>query len=325
MIIKVREIPLIILYYEALLRRLPPQSRIRSKIEESLLKAWAGYHGECKADRQLSTIDHPQMLILNDLCIPIGKTFFQIDTLILTKTFILVLEIKNIAGTMEFGSEFDQFSRTYKGEVTGFPNPISQANRNMLHLSHWFQKKKLPLLPLDYLVVFTNSTSLLTSSNRHRKTVDKAIKVENLVAKYLSIQESYSRSKSVLIQKELKKISNALMKEHLPYSAFKEEHDEIIPGVRCSQCNRFNMVRQMRSWYCTACGIFDKVAHQQAIFDYLLLVNPTITNKRAREFLGVESSRVAYKLLNTMKLASEGTGKGRVYSLPQPNNQIQTK
>ncbi|WP_397541172.1 nuclease-related domain-containing protein [Rossellomorea aquimaris] len=67
-----------------------------------MLKAWAGYHGECKVDRQLSTIDDEHMLVHNDLCIPMGESFFQIDTLIFTRNFILILEIKNIAGSMEY-------------------------------------------------------------------------------------------------------------------------------------------------------------------------------------------------------------------------------
>lgn len=226
-------------YFEAYLRRQPLNSALSSKTEENLLKAWAGYHGECKADRQLSTIDDPHMLILNDLSIHVGKTFFQIDTLILTKTFILILEIKNIAGAMEFGAEFEQFSRHYKGEVTGFPNPISQANRNMIHLTHWLQKKKLPILPIDYLVVFTNPSSLLSTSNQLLKTTDKAIRIENLVAKFLSIKKDFSRSNSGLELKELKKIANSILKAHSPYNPFRENHEEILPGVRCKECENF--------------------------------------------------------------------------------------
>ncbi|TYS80357.1 NERD domain-containing protein [Rossellomorea aquimaris] len=298
-----------ILYFEALLRRLPRESSLRSKIEENLLKAWAGYHGECKVDRQLSTIDNEHMLVLNDLCIPMGESFFQIDTLILTRNFILILEIKNIAGSMEFGTQFEQFSRTLNGEVTGFPNPLSQANRYKIHLTQWLQKKKLPIIPIEFLVVFTNSSSLISTSSQSKDTLGRAIRIENLVAKLLTIQHSCSNSNSILEMKEIKKIANSLMKENAPYSNFNQQHEGIIRGVMCTLCERFNMVRNMRSWYCPDCGEFDRNAHQQAIYDYLLLVNPNITNKQAREFLGVESSRVAYHLLNNMDLSSKGKGK----------------
>ena len=317
MLIKEREIPLIIPYFEALLRRLPRKSTIRPKIEENLLKAWAGYHGECKADRQISTIDNPHIFTLNDLCIPVGKSFFQIDTLIFTKNFIMILEIKNIAGTMEFGSEFDQFSRTLKGEVTGFPNPISQANRNMIHLTQWLHMKKLPMPPIEFLVVFTNSSSIISTKNQNKNSIDRAIKIEDLVARYLTILNGYSRSKPILDVKTMKMVSNLLMKEHAPYTNFNHYPEVITPGVRCTQCERFNMNRKLRSWYCNDCGAFDKIAHEQAIHDFLLLESATISNKQAREFLGIESSRVAYHLLNSMNLTSHGKGKGRTYSFPK--------
>lgn len=140
--------------------------------------------------------------------------------------------------------------------------------------------------------------------------MDRAIRIENLVAKFLSIQHSCSNSNSIFEVKEIKKIANTLMKEHAPFSKYQQQHEGIIPGVRCTSCERFNMVRNMRSWYCPDCGELDRNAHQQAIYDYLLLVSPIITNKQAREFLGVESSRVANLLLNNMNLTSKGKGKG---------------
>ncbi|WP_171050831.1 nuclease-related domain-containing protein [Bacillus sp. BHET2] len=323
MILKEREIPLLIHYFEALLRRLPRKSNLRSKIEENLLKAWAGYHGECKADRHISTIDNNHdTFILNDLCLPISNSFFQIDTLILTSKYLLILEIKNIAGSLEFDNEFEQFSRSLNGEIKGFPNPISQANRSKIHLKQWFHKKKLPTLPIEFLVVFTNSSSIITSVNQNEMTKNKAIKIDNLVAKYLTIQRSYSSIPPFLELKEQRRIANQLIKDHSPYSNYKRYPEEILSGVRCIQCEQFNMVRKIRSWYCNDCGLFDKNAHQQALYDYLLLVNPTISNQQAREFLGVESSRVSYRLLNLTNLTPQGKGKGRTYSFPENHHNI---
>ncbi|XXM73356.1 nuclease-related domain-containing protein [Lysinibacillus sphaericus] len=85
MILRERPVPETILYNEAALKRLPPLSDLRHKIEESLLKAWAGYTGECKVDRLLSIIDNKDFYIIHDLCLQTGSTYIQIDTLILTK------------------------------------------------------------------------------------------------------------------------------------------------------------------------------------------------------------------------------------------------
>ncbi|MGM0851725.1 MAG: nuclease-related domain-containing protein [Bacillota bacterium] len=144
-----------------------------------------------------------------------GESFIQIDTLILTRNFILILEIKNIAGSLEFRTEFEQFSRTLNGEVTGFPNPISQANRYKIHLTQWPQKKRLPIIPIEFLVVFTNSSSLISTSNQFMKTIDRAIRIENLVAKFLTIQHKYSNSNSILEVKNLKRLPTSLGKSML--------------------------------------------------------------------------------------------------------------
>ncbi|WP_064092384.1 nuclease-related domain-containing protein [Rossellomorea aquimaris] len=313
MIIKNRKIPLSILYNQALIRRISPDSIHLPQIQADLLKLWAGYHGECKVDRHLSTIDNPDLFILNDLCLPIGSTFFQIDSLILSKSFSVIIEVKNIAGVLEIGGEFEQLSRTINGETTGFTNPLSQAKRYKIHLLHWMKMKKIPMLPVEYLVVFTNSSSILNSMKNSQNNLKRIIRVENLVPTFMSLQQKYSIVH--LINKQLKRLTNLLNKSHIQYPNNMTE-EKIIKGVQCTSCLEFSMIRNQSSWFCPNCEIYDKKAHEQAIYDYLLLKHPTINNKKAREFLRVDSPKVIHRLLNNMNLASRGEKKARVYFLP---------
>jgi hypothetical protein len=69
-------------------------------------------------------------------------------------------------------------------------------------------------------------------------------------------------------------------------------------------------------WYCTACGKKTKMAHQQAIIDYLLLINPLISNQACREFLHITCRETALQLLKTTRLKTLKKGRGSVYSLP---------
>lgn len=101
MIIKERSTPIKITYLEALLRRLPYDHLKRSRIEEDLVKRRAGYRGEKALDQFL--INHPltdDLLILNDLRLSNGKQYFQIDSLLINNQFALILETKNIYGTL---------------------------------------------------------------------------------------------------------------------------------------------------------------------------------------------------------------------------------
>jgi ribosomal protein L37AE/L43A len=315
LIIKGRKIPLIILYKEALLRRIPLNSPRRPKIEGDLLRYWAGYHGECKVDRYLSTINSKDFLILNDLHIPIGDTSIQIDTLLIFQSFILVLEVKNISGLLNIGGEFDQFSRTtHNGNVEGFTNPVLQAERYCYHLSQWLQDKKFPVLPIDYLVVFTNENSVLNSLPHSNHINSKITRVEGLIPKISTLRKRYSQP--ILNEKEIKRISKQLIKAHINFPIISKIEDTIITGVQCKACRKFEMKRKRGSWFCEKCNVYEKNAHEQAINDYFLLVSSSINNSQAREFLHLHSSKITQNLLSSMNLATVGKNKGKIYLTP---------
>ncbi|MCA1059340.1 NERD domain-containing protein [Rossellomorea aquimaris] len=315
MILKERTIPLKIPYLEAMMRRNLQGSIKTTKMDEQLLKLWAGYHGECKLDRHISTIDNEELLILNDLCIPIGTTFFQIDSLILSRYLALILEVKNFSGIIDIGGEFEQMSRVIDGEKIGYSNPIEQAKRCKVHLNQWMKTRKLPMLPIDYLVVFTNTSSVLNSLGQNHKHKGKILKIERFVSEYLSLIKNYTIPH--LTKKELKKISHFLIKSHTEFRPGPIE-EEVINGVQCNSCLSFCMIRNKGSWFCPSCKTYDRHAHIQAIHDLLLLKGPSIGNRQAREFLGIESPKIIHHLLNSMELNVHGKGKGRTYSIPFP-------
>ncbi|WP_175988687.1 nuclease-related domain-containing protein [Bacillus sp. Marseille-Q1617] len=313
MFLRERPVPKIILYNEASLKRLHPLSDLRPKIEEGLLKAWAGYNGECKVDRQLSTIDDKDIYIINDLCIPVGNTYFQIDSLILTKYVLLILEIKNISGHLDISNEFGQLKRTLNGEVSAFASPIAQCEKYRIHLSGVLKKMKIPVIPIEFLVVFTNPTSILTASSSDTKVLEKTVKIESLLPKIHNLLNIFHTPH--LSDKELKRLSKLLLREHKPFPINKIELD-FTKGVQCTNCKEFSMIRKQASWFCLKCSYFDKNAHVRAINDYFLLIAPTITNKQARDFLEISSPRTAQYLLNSMNLIQYGYGKGTYYKSP---------
>jgi Nuclease-related domain len=312
-ILRERPVPGTILYNEAALKRLPLLSELRPKIEESLLKAWAGYTGECKVDRLLSTLDHKEFYIIHDLCLQTGSTSIQIDTLILTKCVALILEIKNISGHIYFSREFGQLERTINGEITAFPSPIAQCKKYKIHLENWLKKMKLPGLPIEFLVVFTNSSSILSASSKDTEVVHKVLRIENLLPKIQHVMNTFNTP--FLEDKELRRISKLLIKEHRPFQINKFKVD-FIKGIQCTSCKGFSMIRNKASWLCVKCNSFDKSAHVQAFNDFFLLVGPEIKNHNARDFLQISSPRLAQYLLKSMPLIQSGSGRGTTYSQP---------
>lgn len=99
LIIKERKKSDFILSMNALLRRLPQSHPKRGLIEGDLAKRKAGVRGEEAVDYFLK--DLPGFILLKDIRHSNGTgDFYQIDVLLMCSNFLLILEIKNISGTI---------------------------------------------------------------------------------------------------------------------------------------------------------------------------------------------------------------------------------
>ena len=110
-----------------LLARLHPKSQVHQEVTDQLYRIQAGYAGEVKVDKYLEAVDFLKPVhIFTDLQLPVNPKFaIQIDTLILTPAFALILEIKNIAGTLTYISNPPHFECTYedkKSDRNRLPN-----------------------------------------------------------------------------------------------------------------------------------------------------------------------------------------------------------
>ncbi|WP_353957948.1 nuclease-related domain-containing protein [Peribacillus sp. ACCC06369] len=76
------------------MRRLPPGHAKQPAIIADIKKIKAGYNGEYRVFQSLIALPEKEYLLFHDLRL-IGSPFpFQIDILILTSSFLLILEVK---------------------------------------------------------------------------------------------------------------------------------------------------------------------------------------------------------------------------------------
>ncbi|WP_168413044.1 nuclease-related domain-containing protein [Bacillus salacetis] len=153
MIVKKRSVPVRIQQNEALLGRLDPCHPKRELIQEDLSKRAAGYKGECSVDYYLSFLSEKEYHIFHSLRLPPKDVHFQLDILLISPKRIILLEVKNISGTVVFGDPFNQLVRLKDDVETGFENPITQVRRQRFQLIKWLSKNNnFPLpLPLNIL------------------------------------------------------------------------------------------------------------------------------------------------------------------------------
>lgn len=322
MIVKERKIPLTILKLRALLRRLPQSHPKIPIILSDLNKREAGFRGECAIDFPLSFLEPKNYFIFHDIRLQEQTRFFQIDTLVLSKKFALIIEVKNIAGSLYFDSIFNQLIRTKDGIEAAFPDPLLQIERQESQLKNWYRKYGLGVLPIYSLVVISNPQTIIRTNPENRNLQYKVIHRDTLPFKIQQIEKSIKQPN--LSDKELKKMIKIISKYHneadfpiLQWFDLKKE--DLIQGVICEKCSMSPLLRWSRGWRCFRCETESKDAHIRALRDYYLLLGPTITNRQLREFLSISSSASATRILRSMNLPSEGLNKGKVYHLPFEN------
>ncbi len=319
MILKERLIPLNIKKLEALLRRLPNNHMQRKRIEQDLNKYNAGFQGEKSLDYHISFFNGDQYLIIHDVrLVDNEKRYFQIDTIILSTRMIMILEVKNIAGTLYFDNTFKQLIRILDDKEEAFNNPILQVERQKLRLQSWLAQYKYEKCSIIPLVVLSNSKTIIKASSNHKEIAKKVIHSELLYKIIKDLELIYQ--KEIYSQKEIMKIAKFIIKENKFFNQdilekYNIEDNEILTGVICESCNNFSMERIRGRWRCPHCFFYSKESHQSALNDYLLLFGNAITNKRLRNFLHVNSVYNASRLLSSLKLISTGSNKGKVYYL----------
>jgi hypothetical protein len=315
LIVKERTIPIRIQKSEALLRRLPKNHIKRQEIEEDLRKRWAGYRGEQSVDYYLGKLPEKDFLIFHGIRLSNGEHFFQIDTLLLTPYFALILEVKNFSGTLYFDPIFNQCIQTTQTGEKGYPCPIEQANQQKQGLKKWLEARNITI-PIDFLVIISKPSTILKTAHGNTPILQKVLHVQFLLDKIQKLKYK----ETILNHKELKRMARLMVKEHRPetfdiLTFYKIPPTEIITGVLCSNCMSIQMTRCYGKWICTECKQKDPQAHVRAVEDYFILFNDTpLSNQKFRDFLHLTSPYIANHLLLSMNLPFTGSRKDRALS-----------
>ncbi|MHC0036592.1 nuclease-related domain-containing protein [Pseudoneobacillus sp. C159] len=288
-------------------------------MEQELNRLSAGLWGEREVDRRLLRIDQERYLIIRGLRLPNGDgTFFQIDTLVISTRFILIIEAKNIAGAIYFDLANHQFYRILDGKQENLSDPVSQARLHQQQLQQWLSKHKFPSIFIDFLVASTNPHSIYTILQPEHPYAEKICNSAGLTWKVDNLEDYYK--KEILTDKDIRKIAKALLKAHtpLPPSNILQQYDLAVydfrTGVFCPDCEHAPLKYRCGKWHCARCNKrFNDDVLIEAVDDYLLVISPKMTNSEFRAFVGLEDRVIASKKLRKLSLQVYGSNKGRYY------------
>jgi hypothetical protein len=290
-------------------------------IEKDLAKRWAGYRGEIALANYVKELPKEKYLIFHDLQLQFNGIHFQIDTLLLSLSYILIIEAKNIAGTLTFDNTFKQLIRNNAdGTEESFEDPRVQCQRLQSLLRNWLIKNHCNVLPVDTLIFFKSTSTILKTNSGDKTDFTKICKGRDIFNKIDSMEQRYHQEK--ISSETMTKIGNLLLCQHSPkpINILKEytlTEKDIRCGVCCpnEKCNHIPMNYKRGNWNCPACLIISKDAILITLIHYFYLYKPTITNLELRNFLLLPTPDTTQKVVHGLNLQTTGKTKNRLYYL----------
>ncbi|WP_144511436.1 NERD domain-containing protein [Bacillus sp. FJAT-22090] len=176
-----------------------------------------GLHGEKSVQFELMNSFTP-LHVLHDLHLQHGEWKAQIDFVVITRKFILVIEVKNYYGNIHVTEQGDFIRNIMKGRKVvfqeGFYSPIRQIERQTEVLRNLLQANGIVgnKTPIKQVVVFTNNKTILDLKKAKKDIQDRIVRVDGLVG-YIS-KELKKSSPVQVLDNRMSDISNFLMESH---------------------------------------------------------------------------------------------------------------
>lgn len=306
-----------LLAHKRLLVRLRNDHEKYQFISGKVYQLSAGYAGEVEVDQIFPEIGLPtEHTIFKDIRLEVLPNFYiQLDTLIITRNSIILLEIKNYSGTIYFDEQVGKTIRTASnGDVDKFDCAVHQVDRAVHGLREILHN--FPMLPIHPIIVMANRRTEIaqypeTTPVKYKKQLPKYIR------QLLTQQETIAEH---TLDQVIKQIHEHLVhRQHTPLcERYAIPVTDLQQGVLCLAYNQQMTKSQGRSWTCEVCQLTNPKAVEQSVTDWFYLIQPTLSNKQLRQFLKI-NPKSATHALSELKLPKKGKGK-RTYYVQRKKN-----
>ncbi|WP_368235743.1 NERD domain-containing protein [Clostridium perfringens] len=156
-------------------------------IDRDIMYLTYGMEGEKNVSYEIKNSYIP-MLVLHDIRIEDGESVAQMDYILITKSFILVLETKALSGdiTVNESGEFIRYFKNRAGKVyrkEGIYSPVAQNERHVRILTEYLKKNKIiKKYPIYSCVVIANSKSVINKYKAPKEIQSQIIKYDQLTS-----------------------------------------------------------------------------------------------------------------------------------------------
>ncbi|GAA0449838.1 nuclease-related domain-containing protein [Alkalibacillus silvisoli] len=299
----------------SLANRIDPYHAKHQLIKDRLKREQSGYFGETRVLYPLNKLTFQNFILHNVRLQTVSlNKHFQMDFILVTRNFILIIESKNFSGEVNMHEGSHQISHYDKA----YDDPLNQVTEQKFQLNNWLEQREYEHIPIETVVVMTNPNVRMKIHPSHQQHIKKMIPIAKLPGYIRRIHEHYSHP--ILSTSSARQLAQLFKQSHEDYEPDILNHfdilfDGLLQGVRCEKCKFLTMVMNNLRWRCTKCGHVCRDGVHTALKDYYLLNGNRITSSEFIRFTGINSRHTARNILNKYASSKEGNRRSTIYSL----------
>lgn len=296
-----------------LLQRLDSNHPLYSNLSQELQQVEAGDIGEQYILKQLTKLAHTlDIAILHNITFSVPIPI-QLDIVVITPYDVVIIESKNIRGSVELKRHPRQMIRTLEnGDRRVFNHPEIQLEEYIFGLETFLKQHQFQI-DVTGIVVFPFNNAEIHYDEKGLPVLTMR-ELSNFLRQHVISKQSQRKISTA-------KIANLLIEHHRMFplpplcSYYNIEPHFIKKGVICRNCIQSKLIRNKKSWFCPNCKMYDKTAHHQALEDYRLLINNQINTETARHYLEIPDRHVTKRLLQGYSSQTRGHNNQMLYQL----------
>lgn len=261
------------------LQSLHPRMNLSLEEKQHLENLEKGYHGEIAFYHQLKEYPLKHQLTLYDLLLISNKTEFQLDSLLIRKNKIYLLEIKNFEG--DFYIQQDKWYAASTGKE--IRNPLLQLTRSEFLLRHLLQQWGYNF-SIEPYIIFINPEFTLYQAPLHQPFIFRS-QLNRFLKKLQASDIATTQKEKALTQKLVSHHREHSSNERLP----QYEYEQLEKGMVCSCCQNFLTAITFHTLFCKNCH--REINAETAVIEniaefHLLFPERKITTKAIYEWCG---------------------------------------
>ncbi len=293
-----------------LFRRLPIIHPLHDRVKMDLYHASAGHGGEELVDNVLKSIHFPlpYAVFPNIRLFEQSIPSTQIDILLITPAYALILEVKNWSGSVTF-QPIGQVIQRRDEASRSLDCPTIQANTIRNHVVDWLSKYQVNL-PVYQCVVFPYASTMIHGAENRNILFSKELPI--FIRKLNKLPRLLSDSAFNKLSQKVKLADHPFIQPPI-CRQYDLTIQNLTKGLFCERCDAPLHRHSLKVHVCKACLYIPENPYIEAMQDWFTLIHPHVKNNELADFTKTPSPRTVSYFMSLSGFPATGDKKSRKY------------